>query len=217
MTTERTYTFKELLDRGDFTADTARESLGFTDDSYWAECIITHYKESGEDKGFDIDHIYWSGFCSQGDGACWVGRVDMDRWMNSEDSKALLEPNEHAILYEIIVENEAICSQYRISHGSSHYYHSNTMRIDGTEAYLDEPLRHGIMAGADPRQLLEALGGVNSMCEKLEDAVLQSAKDYADDIYQALEKEYDYISSDEYLMELCESNDYRFNDDGHLV
>ena len=66
-------------------------------------------------------------------------------------------------------------------------------------------------------QLLEALGGVNSMCEKLEDAVLQSAKDYADDIYQALEKEYDYISSDEYLMELCESNDYRFNDDGHLV
>ena len=73
------------------------------------------------------------------------------------------------------------------------------------------------MAGADPRQLLKALGGREAVFIMLEDAVLQSAKDYADDIYQALEKEYDYISSDEYLMELCESNDYRFNDDGHLV
>lgn len=215
-TSERTYTFKELLELDDATpANTAREDIVTSYDSFWAECTLTDFKDLGEDRGFDIDHIYWSGFAYQGDGVCWVGRVDMDKWM-SYYGEANFEPNEYAILYELIVENEAICARYRISHASSRYYHSNTMCIDNTEVWLDSPLTHGIMKGADPQALLDAIGG-DALLDRLEETVLQTAKDYADEIYAALEKEYDYVTSDEYISRMCEANDYRFDEDGHLV
>jgi hypothetical protein len=43
-------------------------------DSFWSECVIEDAKEQAKTIGIDIDHIYYSGFSSQGDGACFDGR-----------------------------------------------------------------------------------------------------------------------------------------------
>src|ERR1017187_4227073 len=43
-------------------------------DNYFAECTIDEVKgEIGKALGFDVAEVYWSGFSSQGDGACIVG------------------------------------------------------------------------------------------------------------------------------------------------
>ena len=43
-------------------------------DEFWSESVIEHAEDIAKILGIDIDHIYWSGFGSQGDGACFVGR-----------------------------------------------------------------------------------------------------------------------------------------------
>src|SRR5574343_1879008 len=44
-----------------------------SDDTFWSECIIDDAKTIGKLIGIDIDNIYFSGFSSQGDGACFEG------------------------------------------------------------------------------------------------------------------------------------------------
>ena len=42
-------------------------------DIYWSECAIDDAKKIARMLGFNIEHVYFSGFWSQGDGACIVG------------------------------------------------------------------------------------------------------------------------------------------------
>lgn len=42
-------------------------------DTWWSESVIGDAKRIGALIGFDVDEIYWCGFGSQGDGACWTG------------------------------------------------------------------------------------------------------------------------------------------------
>jgi hypothetical protein len=42
-------------------------------DNYFSESVIDDAKEVGRMLGFDVSDVYWSGFSSQGDGACIVG------------------------------------------------------------------------------------------------------------------------------------------------
>lgn len=45
------------------------------DDNWWSESVIDDAKRIGALIGFEVDGVYWRGFGSQGDGACWAGAV----------------------------------------------------------------------------------------------------------------------------------------------
>jgi hypothetical protein len=49
------------------------------------------------------------------------------------------------------------------------------------------------------------------------DALKESAKDYADKLYKQLREEYEYMTSEESLIESCEANDWQFNNEGEMV
>ena len=68
------YQFDELSDAA---KEKAREWFrgGIADDNWWSESVIDHAKHVGALIGFEVDEIYWRGFWSQGDGACWAGSV----------------------------------------------------------------------------------------------------------------------------------------------
>lgn len=67
----KTYTFDELSEAA---KDVAREwyRQGALDYEWW-EAAIETAKEIGATIGIDIDKVYFSGFSSQGDGACFEG------------------------------------------------------------------------------------------------------------------------------------------------
>ena len=68
------YQFDELTDAA---KEKAREWFrgGIADDNWWSESVIDDAKRIGALIGFEVDEIYWRGFWSQGDGACWAGSV----------------------------------------------------------------------------------------------------------------------------------------------
>ena len=53
-------------------------------DDWGAESIIDHARRIGALIGFEVDRVYWRGFWSQGDGACWAGSVTYYRGRPSD-------------------------------------------------------------------------------------------------------------------------------------
>jgi hypothetical protein len=47
--------------------------------------------------------------------------------------------------------------------------------------------------------------------------VTETARDYANEIYYRLKEEYEWMLSDEYITEMCEANEYEFDEKGEMV
>ena len=43
------------------------------EDGFYAECTLDDAKEALKALGYSVENIYYSGFSSQGDGACFTG------------------------------------------------------------------------------------------------------------------------------------------------
>ena len=82
---------------------------------------------------------------------------------------------------------------------------------DGDDGYIEV----GMFAGASANNLLDALP--EDYTDTLADEMLQSARDYADEIYKQLRDEYEHMCSEEYIAELCDANEYLFNEKGELL
>lgn len=77
-----------------------------------------------------------------------------------------------------------------------HYEHEMLMYTDSETYGLSDAVTHELI--------------------KLESLVLEMAREEARDIYKTLEKEYDYLTSDEAIIETIKSNEYTFLEDGKL-
>lgn len=176
-------------------------------DHGWWEEAYEQAKAEGATKGFRIDDISFSGFWSQGDGASWTGAVRLRDWVpdNPEDM-------ETRIVRELVRNEEInlLANVYTRGHG----VHEMTMQLDWNPEVCDEQqvLREGPLAGATIADLLVPFP---RLLFDLEAAMLESARDFAREIYDQLEQEYEYETSDEYIAELCEANEYEFNEDGN--
>jgi len=183
-------------------------------DYEWWDCVYYNATEEGEALGFRIDKIFFSGFYSQGDGASWTGYVDMVRWLerNKRD-----DPKAHiaiALMEEDWVERKVAVTT------SGRYSHSNTMRMDyygrGATVYdEDNCLERGIFEGVSVANLLEAIP--EGYFQDIADEALESARSYADEIYKRLEKEWEWLCSEEVIAETCDANEYLFDEQGNIV
>jgi hypothetical protein len=58
---------------------------------------------------------------------------------------------------------------------------------------------------------------LDALLDNLQEWTQDEARGYARDIYEALEGAYDDYSSEEYFLELCEINEWRFDASGKLI
>ena len=187
ITIEKTlYLFDELSDSAKNKAlDKLRELNDF---QFESECVLEDAKEIAKILGIDIKKIYYSGFSSQGDGACFTWsynhRQDVEKLIKEY---APLDTKLHdiALLLELSAPLRAT-----IEH-TSRYYHAETMQIT--------------CYGMDDEE-------VTSEVDSLESAL----KAFANWIYDQLEKQYDYTNSEEHLKEMIEANEYEFSIEGKL-
>jgi len=209
--------FHELSDKQ---KDKVRYSNMLSPDDGWWDFIYDDAIERGVALGFHIERINFSGFYSQGDGASWVGSVDLIPWL--EHHKPLCA--RAIILRELIEAPAEWVSPITGIHGNnSRYCHENTMGGASLD-YADPEYEKGELVGGTGMlahvpysDLVENCKLIDEYFPQLTEEILESAKDYARDIYKRLEKEYDYMLSDEYIAELCEGNDYGFDEEGQLV
>lgn len=133
--------------------------------------------------------IYFSGFCSQGDGACFFGSY---RYAAGSVATVKSHAPQDKELHRI-VEGLHDC-QRRAFYGITatiehrgHYNHSGCMSFDfDCERKFDE------------------------------NEVKQLLRDFADWIYGQLEKEHDWLTSDEQVDESITANEYEFLEDGSI-
>lgn len=179
------YEYKELSDKAKEKAR-AWFTKDYPDYDWW-EPTYNDAKDMAKLLGIEIDDIYFSGFYSQGDGACFKGTF------RPEDVKTVEEflenyPEEKTVL----VLYERICKvkcpeDCRVNISvSGMYSHSHSMRIDPSEE----------MECDEERDLLSCL------------------RAFADWIYKTLETDYEYLISTENVEEELNGNEYLFLEDG---
>lgn len=185
-----TYKFEQLSDTAKQKAiEWYREALG---DNNYSESVIDDSKSIALLFGLEIDNVYYSGFSSQGDGACFEGSYRYQKG-------ALKAVKEYApqdvILHNIVkglqdTQSKAFYKLAATCKHSGHYYHSGCMSVD--VYHLDDEYRD--------------IGDA-------EDNITESLRAFADWIYKQLEQAYDYENSEENITETIIANEYEFNVD----
>lgn len=161
----------------------------------WWDSTFDYFAEEMLLKGIDPDDFAFSGFWSQGDGASFCGRIDMALFMKAHNLE-----QEYQAAYFFAVEDEISAKLYR---QGTRYSHENTVDIqiydDIMNHYEDDDLRcsvHSIME--------------HEYCDNLadfEEAVIKICRGHMRDLYKSLEKEYEYLTSDEAVWETIEANE----------
>jgi hypothetical protein len=190
------YEYDELDEKAkDKARDWWREAS--TDDSYWSESVIDDAKEVGKLMGFDIEHIYWSGFASQGDGACIIGSWHASNVKLRELKRyASVDEKLHAIVDGLAAMAKDYPNASFTTRHKDRYVHEYSVDFDfsiaddeGNEIDTDD-------ARATQKQLIEL------------------ARDFMRWIYKTLRTEWDYQNSDEQVAEAIRANEYLFTKDG---
>lgn len=206
----------------------------------WYEFTFEQAYEDGKTRGFYIDSaykkgssdvhslsIYFSGFCSQGDGASWEGHVDVPEWLewlrNERAAEVELGPcrpgngtpfTDQQLLW--IDEGYRIdWLEHRVSirtsaRGSYNMY----LRDDGPwncSAY-EEDVPEGVFAGMNGDTFTSTF---NEVVPDFLETVLAAARAFADEIYKNLEAEYEYLTSEESFIEAMDG--VEFDEEGETV
>ncbi len=196
-TVEKTvYKLQELEGKGRENAlDWLRERATQFD---WWEFSFDQFKEVGEILGIEIKDIYFSGFWSQGDGACFVGSY----YYKKGAAKALkVEWPADTELHRIADKLQAIQRRnfYRLNAvitKGGRYAHEHSVEI---ETEMD-----GMFAAVQSDE-----GNRGELAEVL--------RDFMRWIYRSLEQEYNYLTSEEQLIEMADANGYEFTSNGSIA
>lgn len=164
----------------------------------WWESVYEQFTEYMKEIGVCVDRIYFSGFWSQGDGACFSGEVEnfklfLPTLYKDEELAKMIEACEAADDW-----------RWHFKHESNYYYHSNTMSFE-LEVFFNNPYygEGGLREAAQ--------GALNQEYEKLMDQLADDGKAtlkaHANTLYKHLEEEYNYLTSDECILEALIANE----------
>lgn len=168
-------------------------------DHDWWDHIYEMFKEEMKEKGIRVDEMYFSGFWSQGDGACFEGCID--------DLKEFIEKNglkeQYGWLLQLLETDYVRCISVSCrSRGM--YCHEHTMEFDNTFElvhYFDP--EDGLLYLSAQQEIEEA----EERWPDFVDTAKEIFRDHARQLYKYLEEEYDHLTSDEHILEFLHAND----------
>lgn len=165
-------------------------------DVEWWDCTYKDAKAIAELMGIEISKIYFSGFSSQGDGACFEGSYKYQKGApKAVREYAPVDKELHRIaaaLQEIQKKNFYKIGAEVKHHGQ--YYHESCTDI---QVWSNN----------------ESMGGAN------DDAYYgtkEALRDFMKWIYGQLEAQHDYLTSEKVIIETIKANDYEFTAEGSL-
>lgn len=173
-------------------------------DSFSAECVLDDAETIGGFFGLDMrqrksrdknnnpvyaQSIYYSGFSSQGDGACFAATWRADSIDLAGLASHAPRDKELARIGAEFARIAAIdpAASFRVKH-KGHYSHERCTEFEFNEA--------------------------NKLTDDMQRDLIEAARDFMRWIYRALEKDYEFQNSDESIIENIECNEYEFDIDG---
>ncbi len=214
------YQFDELDDKA---KEREREWYreGNCEDSYWSETVIDDAAEIATLLGVDLCQttyktmggetrhkptVYFSGFWSQGDGACFEGTWRArDVQADKLKARAPQDKELHRIVDGLVeLAKEYPDGYFSVKH-RGHYSHSGCTSFD---VELPNPTLDEMIYGSFEYQAKE------SAIKHDEETLIQLARDFMDWIYRQLENEWSYQNSNAQIDEAIRANAYEFLENG---
>lgn len=174
---------KDLIDK-------YRDVLVCHDD--WYESVYEHFKEMMSAIGIRVDKIYFSGFWSQGDGACFEGEIEY--W-----GKYLLHLGYDSLILHSVARdywNMKWSHRGRYYHEQSVFFEDELWRPHNPFDEEEEPLRHDTWANI--------LGSFDLL--QLTEEMKENLRGHMRSLYRTLEEEYDHLTSDETVSAWMQDN-----------
>ena len=195
----KVYTFDELSEEAKEKAIEKNRHMN-VDYWEWYHNVYDTFKEKYSDL-FEITDMYFSGFCSQGDGAMFEYGGITDKLIDEFIAQLELSP-----LRKKIVKDIFYFSGSGRQHG--HYYHEkccwHIINIECTYAY-----REGYYPNIDEFMY--------ELQVDFDAYVREKYIDLAQELYQSLEDEYEWHTSDEAIEERLINGEYEFTENGELI
>jgi hypothetical protein len=183
--------YSELNDQAKAKVLDSFASTAFNDSFSW-EHIYDDAKHIGELMGISIDNISFSGFSHQGSFASYSGSYAYRKGtLASVKAYAPKDTDLHDIAKALQDIQKRHFYRLIASISESHYYGMTYSIEDSENPYKD--------IGDDGWDLKDTLN------------------DFAHWIYRQLESAYEYETSEEYIVENIEANDYDFSEDGDII
>lgn len=162
--------------------------------------------------GFYDFKIYYSGFASQGDGACFTGHWE-PAWVELDKLKEWVPDNDPAKFGTFAQEQHALWKLLKAAGVEDDEGQEDT---DGQLNFLAGHVRltkNGRYYHENSIDYEYSYEGWNRI---LEENFEEWCKDLMKMIYRELESDYEYATSREAALELLECNEYDFNDKGEI-
>lgn len=192
----KVYQFEELSPKAkDVAINAAREFLEFSD---YASYSIDDAKAIATLMGWDIAEVHYSGFYSQGDGACFVGGMQYkDGCFAAVQAYAPTDTvlHEIAMRWHTLQNDNGFALSADVMH-SGRYFHEYCTEFDCFDSRAQD-------------------GFVESTTTK--NKIKQIARDFMHWIYKQLQAEYEFQTSGSTIAEILINNDSEFTEDGKSI
>lgn len=198
-TSRELYPFEELSDKA---KEKAREWMRQCNqgDNFFSECVIDDFVTIAENLGWTIPKsrhnsghaVYWSGFWSQGDGACFEGYWSMT---NLDAAKVKAERPKDAELHRLADGFAAVAARISAEKNEDDPYASVKQRGLYYHSFSTEFETQGMSAAC-------------------EETLIELSRDLMSWLYASLEKEWEYQNSDSCIDENIRANEYEFTVEG---
>jgi len=163
----------------------------------WWDSVYDMFREDMKAVGIGVQRMYFSGFCSQGDGACFVGSLDSAHTYLDRHHK-----DQFPMIRKLL---EAGGGLYVRCEHSGRYYHENCTSFwvdaDTLTGMIDQPTEFHEQVVEQWQELLE------DELSDFEKAVIDQWREYMGQLYSNLEEEYDHLTSDEAVWDAIEANE----------
>lgn len=158
----------------------------------WSDSIISYWRSQLHNYGFEDVKIYFSGFGLQGDGACFISKninlslLAEKLGFSTREISVIKALQEQGYIYSELTHN-------------SHYYHEYSTDFTIYNGYMRATWEH-----------------ILKIVARLEVSVKNLIVELSKTIYIDLENCYDYLTSEDAILETLEINNYEFDENGNI-
>jgi hypothetical protein len=170
------------------------------DHDWWVH-VTEQFTEDMLDNGIEVERTYFSGFWSQGDGACFDGNFTGPEGVKTFMDKHF-KSDEYPTIRRLLSLGGSVILNVR---HSGRYYHENSIRSSlGMDKvsdflYLPTDFHHHIAQTLDDM--------LDNEASDFEDDCVKHFQTYMRELYKLLEAEYDHQTSDEAVWESIVANE----------
>jgi len=211
------YAYDDLDDRAKEKAmqwhvNCVHENFGSDDE---VKCLIDQAKTQAEQFGADIHEAYWDDTSAAFEGQVLTEKFA--RYLIDSDTLPAALLAQYVILAELIREGWV---HQKVEIGSRGF-RKHITKVDDIQEYFysadDDSLMHsGMLEGARVLQLADGIGWETLLVD-MEERIEEKLQDLGNDLASNIQKELDWLTSEECFRECDYVNGWRFTKDGNII